>query len=112
MRALKRTLANTYAAQAPPKSLAEMSKQQKHQLLAWHSQGKDLPPHQLALVEAIKFEYIESAKRRNRGEPVRMAQPPSKMDSIRTWATAPSVRLSLDALYAILWFPSPHACLR
>jgi hypothetical protein len=53
-----------------------MSKQQKHQLLAWHSQGKELPPHQLALVEAIKFEYIESAKRRNRSEPVRLAHPP------------------------------------
>jgi hypothetical protein len=53
--------------QAVPNSVAEMSKQQKHQLLAWHSQGKELPPAQQALVEAIKSEYIEAASGGGKG---------------------------------------------
>lgn len=52
---------------AVPNSVAEMSKQQKHQLLAWHSQGKELPPAQQALVEAIKSEYIEAASGGGKG---------------------------------------------
>eukprot|EP00242_Pyramimonas_sp_CCMP2087_P017333 CAMPEP_0198198242 /NCGR_PEP_ID=MMETSP1445-20131203/1733_1 /TAXON_ID=36898 /ORGANISM="Pyramimonas sp., Strain CCMP2087" /LENGTH=110 /DNA_ID=CAMNT_0043867745 /DNA_START=307 /DNA_END=636 /DNA_ORIENTATION=+ len=41
------------------KTLAELTKQQRHQLLAWHAGGKkQLRPDQLELAKQIKEEYL------------------------------------------------------